>query len=74
MASRTARTPTIKTLATLYTDAQCEYWGPIIEWLEEAGLIGPEGIIEEALKGVKPFMSVERFMVDLQERGVPYKL
>lgn len=63
-----------KKLAQLYHDAQCSFYGPIIDQLERDGKIGPEGMTEEAAAALPPFMDIETFQEHLDKRGIPYRL
>jgi hypothetical protein len=64
-------------LAKLYNDAQCDYYGDILDRLEAEDKIPEDGVDEGtfwAQLGAKPFMSVERYALHLTAKGIPYRL
>lgn len=75
MSARATKAPLPKPrkLADLYTEAQCAYYGPILGRLEREGRIGPGGVTEDDLAGLPAYMNIERFVLDLRERGVEFR-
>lgn len=61
-------------LSDLYYQAQADFYGPIMEEMARTEAVGDDGLTEEQVGRMSPFMDVDEFKARLDKAGTPYRL